>query len=42
MPAAEQQRCGVVIGKNYPVPIVDHAIARIKTLDLFDECANSR
>lgn len=35
MPEAEQQRCGVVIGANYPAPVVDHALARIKTLALF-------
>jgi deoxyribodipyrimidine photo-lyase len=40
MPASEQEKCGVNIGKNYPVPIVDHALARIKTLALYQE-ANS-
>ena len=35
MPVSEQQRCGVVIGLNYPAPVVDHALARIKTLALF-------
>ena len=35
MPEAEQQRCGVVIGTDYPAPVVDHALARIETLALF-------
>jgi deoxyribodipyrimidine photo-lyase len=28
MPAAEQQRAGCVIGRDYPAPIVDHAVQR--------------
>jgi deoxyribodipyrimidine photo-lyase len=28
----EQESCGVVIGRDYPPPIVDHAAARAKTL----------
>jgi deoxyribodipyrimidine photo-lyase len=39
MPADEQQRCGVVIGQNYPAPVVDHAIARVRTLALFQEAS---
>ncbi|MCX7169911.1 MAG: deoxyribodipyrimidine photo-lyase [Proteobacteria bacterium] len=35
MPANQQQACGVMIGDHYPAPIVDHAVARIKTLALF-------
>lgn len=35
LPAAEQARCGVVIGRDYPPPIVDHAQARLATLALF-------
>ncbi len=37
MPVTEQRRCGVLIGQTYPAPLVDHAIARIKTLALFQE-----
>jgi deoxyribodipyrimidine photo-lyase len=37
MPTVEQQRCGVVIGSGYPAPIVNHAAARIKTLELFQQ-----
>ena len=32
MSATEQQACGVVIGRDYPAPIVDHAQARERTL----------
>jgi len=32
MPPLEQQACGVVVGRDYPLPIVDHARAREKTL----------
>jgi deoxyribodipyrimidine photo-lyase len=39
MPLAEQQRTGVLIGKTYPLPVVDHAVARIKTLELFKAAA---
>jgi len=35
MPAAESERCGVVIGRDYPPPIIDHARAREVTLALF-------
>ncbi len=35
MPLSEQR--GVLIGQHYPAPIVDHAVARIKTLALFQE-----
>jgi deoxyribodipyrimidine photo-lyase len=36
---SEQQRCGVVIGRDYPAPIVDHALARVKTLEMFKRVA---
>jgi deoxyribodipyrimidine photo-lyase len=32
MPAAEQSRAGCSIGRDYPLPIVDHAQARLRTL----------
>lgn len=31
----EQQACGVVLGQDYPLPIVDHARAREQSLALF-------
>lgn len=41
MPASVQQACGVVLGQDYPWPIVDHAQARQKTLELFRRVATS-
>ncbi|HRH80516.1 MAG TPA: deoxyribodipyrimidine photo-lyase [Thiobacillaceae bacterium] len=35
MPAAAQAACGVIIGRDYPPPIVDHGRAREVTLALF-------
>jgi deoxyribodipyrimidine photo-lyase len=35
VPAATQQAKGVVVGRDYPVPIVDHAAARERALALF-------
>ena len=35
MSAAVQQALGVKLGKDYPLPIVDHAIARARTLARF-------
>jgi deoxyribodipyrimidine photo-lyase len=35
MPHAEQQRCGVVVGRDYPAPIVDHAERRMRALSLY-------
>lgn len=37
MPASEQARCRVVVGRDYPGPIVDHARARQVTLALFKD-----
>jgi len=35
LPHSEQVRCGIEIGREYPAPIVDHALAREKTLAMF-------
>jgi deoxyribodipyrimidine photo-lyase len=35
MPYAEQQRCGVIIGRDYPAPVVDHAERRARALALY-------
>lgn len=37
LPAAEQQRLGCVIGRDYPAPIVDHAVQRMQALALFKQ-----
>jgi deoxyribodipyrimidine photo-lyase len=31
----EQRRCGVMIGRDYPAPVVDHDKARKTTLELY-------
>ena len=33
--AAEQRAAGCVLGRDYPFPIVDHALARQRALDAF-------
>ena len=35
MNAAQQQAAGVIIGRDYPAPVVDHAAARAVTLELY-------
>jgi deoxyribodipyrimidine photo-lyase len=35
MDVQAQAACGVVIGRDYPTPVVDHAQARIRTLERF-------
>lgn len=35
MPADTQSNCGVLIGRDYPAPVVDHAEARQRTLARF-------
>lgn len=37
MPDVTQHECGIVIGADYPAPVVEHAIARIKTLAIFKQ-----
>jgi len=39
MSAAEQQRAGCVIGRDYPLPIVDHAVQRGQALALFRQAS---
>jgi deoxyribodipyrimidine photo-lyase len=39
MPAAEQQRAGCVIGRDYSAPFVDHAVQRGLALALFRQAA---
>jgi deoxyribodipyrimidine photo-lyase len=41
LPAAEQQRTGCVIGRDYPRPIVDHAVQRGLALALFKHASKS-
>ncbi|PWT73501.1 MAG: deoxyribodipyrimidine photolyase [Proteobacteria bacterium] len=41
MSEAEQKSCGVVIGRDYPRPIVDHATARQVALELYGKAARS-
>jgi len=33
--ADEQRAAGVAIGKDYPEPIVDHSLARTRTLEIY-------
>lgn len=42
MPPLEQAAAGVVVGRDYPAPIVDHASARAITLDLYAMAASGR
>ncbi len=35
MSADQQESCGVIIGQDYPAPVLDHAVARQRTLDRF-------
>jgi deoxyribodipyrimidine photo-lyase len=38
MSSLMQQSCNVIIGKDYPTPIVDHATQRALALDLYKNC----
>lgn len=42
LPVATQKAKGVVIGRDYPPPIVDHAKARIAALELFTAARRSQ
>ncbi len=35
MPALEQKMAGCVIGTDYPAPVVDHAVQRLKALAMY-------
>ncbi len=39
MPVAEQQRSGCIIGRDYSLPIVDHAVQRAQALALFRQAS---
>ncbi len=39
LPPLEQQACGCVIGRDYPAPVVDHAVQRQRALALYREAA---
>jgi deoxyribodipyrimidine photo-lyase len=39
MTAAEQQRTACLIGRDYPLPIVDHAVQRMLALALFKQAS---
>ena len=41
MPAAEQQRTGCVIGRDYPLLLVDHAVQRPLALALFKQAGET-
>jgi deoxyribodipyrimidine photo-lyase len=40
MGASEEQKAGCVVGRDYPSPIVDHAVARAKTLQRYAKARN--
>ncbi len=41
MPALEQQRCEVVVGRDYPAPAVEHAVQRDKALAMYQEARHA-
>ena len=42
IPPPRQQSIGVIIGKDYPIPIVEHAAQRALALDLYKSCSLSK
>lgn len=42
MGAQEQQKAGCILGHDYPLPLVDHAAARARTLKRYAEARNGR
>ncbi len=41
MSEAQQAQAGIVIGRDYPAPVVDHAVARAVTLELYARARGS-
>jgi len=41
MPLTEQRRCQCIIGQDYPAALVDHALARVKTLERYSAGVNA-
>jgi deoxyribodipyrimidine photo-lyase len=35
MTLEQQKKAGVIIGRDYPAPVVDHAAARLRTLEIY-------
>jgi deoxyribodipyrimidine photo-lyase len=35
MPPLEQQAAGCIVGRDYPAPVVDHAVQRERALALY-------
>jgi deoxyribodipyrimidine photo-lyase len=35
MNAAQQAACAVRIGRDYPLPVVDHAVQRARALEMY-------
>jgi deoxyribodipyrimidine photo-lyase len=42
MGAEEQQKAGCMLGRDYPLPVVDHALARAQTLERYAEARKGR
>ena len=42
LPPLEQQACGMVIGRDYPAPVVDHATQRVAALALYGKIKGKR
>ncbi len=39
MPSLRQQQLGIIIGKDYPMPVIDHATQRAKALALYKQAS---
>lgn len=42
LPQAEQIRAGVLLGRDYPLPIVDHQARRARALDVYGKVKGNR